>query len=394
MVISEMTGSRPAGPFSREEYLARLARIQTEMAVQQIDALVLTERANFEYVTGTGVAPLWSSFTRVLAVVVTLDGPPEVLVPGFIADEVVAVGAVIHGYPSLEQPPARELVELLRTRGLSDARIGIEQAAETRIGMPLIAVERLATELPAAEFVDGSAVMWAVRAVKTPAELERLRRACAANAVAFRTVFGVSREGQREDYVAGQIVIEALGSRIGAPGWTAAGWIAATSGPSSYHRFVGQPRPRTLEAGDMLWADLGMTVDGYWSDYCRAAVVGGPTVRQIDRQRRINEATANGVALARPGVAVADIARAVRKSLKELGLPAFGFGRLGHGIGLNSTEPPSVVDHDPTILTAGMVITVEPAAVYEDGLYCAEQVVVVGDSPEVISMSDVELSTI
>ena len=90
--------------------------------------------------------------------------------------------------------------------------------------------------------------------------------------------------------------------------------------------------------------------------------------------------------MARPGVAVADIARAVRQASARLGLNGLGFGRLGHGIGLTATEPPSVVEHDPTILEANMVITIEPAAVEDDGLYCDEQIIVVGAEPEILSV--------
>jgi Xaa-Pro aminopeptidase len=98
--------------------------------------------------------------------------------------------------------------------------------------------------------------------------------------------------------------------------------------------------------------------------------------------------------MARPGVATADIARAMRAALARLGMPSLGFGRLGHGIGLTATEPPSVVEHDPTTLEAGMVITCEPAAVEADGLYCTEQVIVVGDTPEVLSMFPTDLRSV
>jgi Xaa-Pro aminopeptidase len=54
-----------------------------------------------------------------------------------------------------------------------------------------------------------------------------------------------------------------------------------------------------------------------------------------------------------------------------------GYGRLGHGIGLSATEPPSVAEWDSTILMEGMVITIEPAVEDETGIYCAEQVVAV-----------------
>jgi Xaa-Pro aminopeptidase len=262
------------------------------------------------------------------------------------------------------------------------------------MGMPLAAVDALQDLMPAADFVDGSSAMWAVRSTKSTSEIARLRGACLANAAGFRAGFEAPALGMREDEIANRILVGALGSEVAETACVEVGWIAATSGPSGYDRFVAAPRPRRLESGDMLWADLGMTVDGYWSDYCRAAVIGGPTQRQSDRQARIGEATAAGVAMARPGVAVADIARAVRAAMSRLGLPELAFGRVGHGIGVNATEPPSIVEDDRTVLEAGMVITIEPAATLDDGLYCAEQVVVVGDTPEVISPSPVELSHI
>jgi Xaa-Pro aminopeptidase len=98
--------------------------------------------------------------------------------------------------------------------------------------------------------------------------------------------------------------------------------------------------------------------------------------------------------MARPGVATADNARAMRGAHHRRGLPSHGLGRLGHGIGLTATEPPSVVEHDRTVLEAGQVITCEPAAVLDDGLYCTEQIVVVGDTPEVLSTFPTDLAAI
>ena len=143
----------------------------------------------------------------------------------------------------------------------------------------------------------------------------------------------------------------------------------------------------------MLWADLGFTADGYWSDFCRAGIVGGPTPQQVTASAASPRRPPWASRWPVPGVATADIARAMRAALARLGLPSLGFGRLGHGIGLTATEPPSVVEHDPTILEAGMVITCEPAAVDDDGLYCTEQIIVVGDTPEVLSAYPTDLAT-
>jgi Xaa-Pro aminopeptidase len=146
----------------------------------------------------------------------------------------------------------------------------------------------------------------------------------------------------------------------------------------------------------MLWIDLGVRAAGYWSDTCRAGVVGGPSPRQQDLQRRIVHATAAGVAMIGPGVAVADIARAsfgLRDAIE--GAVPVPIGRAGHGIGLSITEYPHVAEYDHTVLEPGMVITVEPFVSDDAGMYCAEEVAVVTqDGHELLTNAPRELFAI
>ena len=381
-------------PFEAEEYLSRLERLQAGLAAAGIDGVLLTETANFEYVTGHVERVMWTSMTRILAVWVPAAGRPTLLVPTYVKDVAAEdTGWEVRDYDRIDRPPMDELVALIRDGG-GRRRIGLELAGESRLGMAATTLRALEDALGGTELVDGAAVLWDVRIRKSPAEIERLRRACAANTAGFASIFAGSLEGRLEDDVARDLERAAHAAGEGWGGWTQPGWVAMTSGTGHYHRFMGHPRPRRIERGDMVWADLGVTVDGYWSDYCRAAVVGGPTQQRRDRQARILEATAAGIELARPGRRASEVAGAVGDALVRLGLPNFGFGRVGHGIGLTATEPPSVARHDDTVLEAGMVITVEPASVEDDGIYCAEQIVVVGDPPEILSTAPTALSSV
>jgi Xaa-Pro aminopeptidase len=381
-------------PFSDEEYASRVVRIQAALQAADLDGILLTETANFEYVTGYVVRVMWASMTRILVAYVPASGDPILLLPRYVADVAAAdTGWEIRPYDRIDVPPLDELAAAVRDGG-GRRRVGVELSGESRLGMAVSTLRALEGALPGVELVDGAGVMWSVRIRKSPAEVERLRRACAANTAGFAAVYQGSLEGRIEADVAADIERAAHAAGTGWDGWTQPGWIVMTSGPGHYHRFLGHPRDRRIERGDMVWADLGMTVDGYWSDFCRAAVVGGPTRQQQDRQARILEATAAGIELARPGNRASDVANAVGEALARLGLPNFGFGRVGHGIGLTATEPPHVARHDDTVLEAGMVITVEPASVEEDGLYCAEQIVVVGEPPEVLSTAPGELASV
>jgi Xaa-Pro aminopeptidase len=271
--------------------------------------------------------------------------------------------------------------------------VGLEKSGETRLGMAvddLAELERLAPDM---RFVDGSPAIWQARLIKTADEIELMRLAARAAAQAFSAALRPSREGQTEAEVAADLAAGVASAKL-ERGTASVGWLAATSGAGHYGRFVSPPRDRRLSRGEMIWFDLGVVVDGYWSDYCRAGVVGGPSAQQLERHQRICDATSVGVSLARPGTRVSAIARALQGRLTELGLPSLEFGRMGHGLGLAATEPPSVAQWDNTLLVRNMVITIEPAAVLDDGLYCAEQVVRVDDLPEVLSQSPTALAAI
>ena len=381
----------------RTESARRVARLQAAMAADGLDALLLTEPANVRYVTGGYAADvLWSSPTRILAAVVPRDGEPVLLVPDFIAASAAAASgwARVETYSSLAEQPVGQLAGLLGQA----RRVGIESGGEGRIGMSLVTLDALrAAVASGTALVDGMAVLHRVRAIKSDWELERLRWACAASSAGFAAVFARPREGALAPDLAREIVAAGLAAGAAWEAATMPGWIGMTSGAGHYDRFVEAPRRRALKPGDLVWADVGFRVDGYWSDFCRAGVVGGPTQFQLDFQRRILAATAAGVAACVPGNTAADVARATGAELERQRLPGLGFGRVGHGIGLTATEPPSIALHDQTVLEAGMVVTVEPAAALDDGLYCAEQVVIVrprGEPPEVISLAPTGLATI
>ena len=172
-------------PFEAEEYASRLERIQAGLTNTGLDGVLLTETANFEYVTGHVERVMWSSMTRILAVWVPAAGRPMLLVPTYVRDVAAEdTGWDVRDYDRIDRPPIDELVGLIRDGG-GRRRIGLELAGESRLGMAATTLRALEAALPGIELVDGAAVLWDVRLRKSPAEIERLRRACAANTAAF-----------------------------------------------------------------------------------------------------------------------------------------------------------------------------------------------------------------
>ena len=144
-------------------------------------------------------------------------------------------------------------------------------------------------------------------------------------------------------------------------------WVAITSGPGNYDVVMGAGTDRILGGGDMVWMDSGCTVSGMWSDYGRAGVIGGPSPEQTEAQRLVREIVDEGVAMVRPGVRTSEIAKRLNDRVNNLPLPVTSYistiaGRVGHGIGLDLTEPPHLSEADPTVLQPGMVISIEPGS--------------------------------
>lgn len=368
------------------EHEHRLDSLRALLAEREMAAAVLSSEPNVVYFSGIRFDPLWSSATRALLAVVPVDAPLHLILPGFVADEAAEhwPDATVIPYdvpPDSPIPPLLDVLDRLRP-----GRVGFEIGAESRVGFTIGQWAEIESSL-SGRITDVQESAWALRTRKSQIEIESLRRAAHAAAAGFHHAYSAPLLGRAEQEIARSISEGAV-----AGGADRVGWVGMTSGRGSYERFVSAPRSRAVETGDMVWADVGVLSDGYWTDYCRAAVVGEVTSQRAELQAAVVAATQAGVDMVRPGNSVAEVARTIRERASEVGLPLIGYGRLGHGIGLSATEPPSVAEWDTTVLEEGMVVTIEPALVHETGLYCTEQVVAVGKlGPDLLSIAPTEL---
>jgi Xaa-Pro aminopeptidase len=114
----------------------------------------------------------------------------------------------------------------------------------------------------------------------------------------------------------------------------------------------------------------------------------------MDRMTALVEAS---LAAVRPGNRASDVARACSATLVDLGMPALtGKKRIGHGLGLNAGEPPSLSLADDTLLVPGMVVCIEPRFFLPTGekIHVEDVVVVSGSGYDYISRGATELHVI
>ncbi len=378
--------------FPNGEYEARVKKARELMAREGIDVLFLTGDRNYIYFTGhRHITPEgWAA--RPHYFILPLEGAPHIMVHTFVHGDASLTSWVenITIYASLLEAPIKDLANIIRSYKTQGRRIGVEIGQEQRIGMPVRDFLYLRDELKEFQFVDAAPILWEMRVIKSQLEIECIRNAMAITAKGYVEGFPLVKEGMTEREIA-----RLLGGKMieyGAEHF----WMMVVSGKENYPRISGKATDRRVKRGDMVWVDAGAMVNDYWADYSRAGVVGGPSGEQKKYQEIVNGVTDEGIAVIKPGLPGARIVDACEEGMRKRGLDiSFEAGRLGHGIGLLFVEPPSIAKWDPVILAENMVISVEPGLVREDGVYHAEEdVLVTKNGSEVLSRAPRELWTL
>jgi len=194
-----------------------------------------------------------------------------------------------------------------------------------------------------------------LRRIKTPKELESIRKAEAIGDAVFTEILTFIKPGMTELEVAAQI--EYL---LKVKGGTACSFpaIVASGINSSMPHAV--PSQKKLENGDFLTMDFGCVYEGYCSDMTRTIVIGKASDKQKEVYNTVLEAQMAALNFIKAGYKGKDVDKVARDIIYKAGYEGcFGHG-LGHSVGLNIHENPRLSTSEEDILLAGMTETVEP----------------------------------
>jgi Xaa-Pro aminopeptidase len=150
----------------------------------------------------------------------------------------------------------------------------------------------------------------------------------------------------------------------------------------------GVPSDARIERGNVLLIDFGCAVDGYRSDMTRTLFVGDVPDRVERAHDAVREAQAAAFDALRVGVNGQDVDAIARQVIADAGFEPYGHG-LGHGIGLETHEAPSLRQSRPYTLEAGMVFSVEPGIYLpgETGIRIEDIVVLEESGPRLLTNS-------
>lgn len=263
--------------------------------------------------------------------------------------------------PDLRVLDARSCAPALIAVAADDGvgRLGFESDHVTVDGHTRLAKVAAGTEdsAGAVELHPAPGLVQQLRQVKDEGEVAALRAACDAAdaALAELVAAGGIRPGRTEREVGADL--EAAMRRHGADGPSFETIVAA--GPNSaipHHR----PTDAVLKAGDLVKLDFGALVHGYHSDMTRTLVLGEPAGWQREIYELVATAQAVGCDALVAGAEVRAVDAAARDVIEAAGHgDAFGHG-LGHGVGLEIHEAPSLSATGHGALQVGMAVTVEP----------------------------------
>jgi Xaa-Pro dipeptidase len=355
-----------ARAFPREEFAGRRERLQERLAAEGIAALVLTSEDNVVYLTGFN-SPTWVNLARPRYCVVPAVGELVFIVP---STNVAAARRLtwIEDVRSWVSPaPADDGLSLVAdaVRGISDAgTVGLEIGPQSRIGIPVGDFLTLCEKLGPRRTVDGDAVLREVRKIKTGAEVACIRQAAEAASRAFLRL-PRALAASADEISAVRSLRELLLSEDMAD----VPYVVAESAYGGYPSLQMAPTRHELRKGTILGIDVGCRSNGYFSDFNRNFVFGTAPDIALRADEALRRALDASIAAAVVGATAGDVWRVMAASLDQsiAGLPArrAASGRMGHGIGLRLTEPPSIHPDDRTSLVPGMVLAIEPSVVYE-----------------------------
>ncbi len=319
-----------------------LDRVRAWMRNEGAGAAFLTNPVSIAYLTGFATNP----HERLMALVLR-DDRAVLVVPGLEEEGAAAVarGASVRAWRDGEDPWAAVAGALAG----SDGRLAVEKAH-----LSLARWERLREVARGADPVDAGVELGRLRVRKTPDEIASLQYAAlVTDQVTERALAGL-RGGQTELEVAA-----AIDREIAAAGAQPSFATIVQSGPNSAQPHLG-PGDRRLRPGDLVLLDFGAAWDGYRADTTRMAVVGEPDARQVDAHELVLTAHDAAVAAIQPGVTAGEVDEAARSVIRAGGLADRFIHRVGHGLGLEAHEAPSLDPGGDTVLEEGMVVTIEP----------------------------------
>jgi Xaa-Pro dipeptidase len=368
---------------TEQTHSTRLQALQGLQVANAVVCVALMPGANLRYFTGL---PTHLS-ERPTVAWVPVEGPLAILLPELEAPAARAhlpQDARLFTYRD-EDGHEHVFHQIAEELALAGKAIGVEY-----LGMRLLEMRRIEHAAPGCQLLATEPWLPPLRMKKDETEIQCMRRAIEIAEQAMQRLLreGAIRSGRTELEVAADLRVAML--REG--GQEEAFSPIVVAGPNSASPHAG-PSERPLANGDLVTIDWGTSYQGYRSDITRTFVLGTPTDEVAKVYDAVLAANRVGRLAVRPGTPAQEVDRAARRAIALAGYGEYFIHRTGHGLGLETHEPPYIVEGNLELLEPGMTFTVEPG-IYVPGLggvRIEDDVIVTEDGSDTLTMLSREL---
>ncbi len=359
----------------KHDHEARIAELQRRIAIEGLDALLVSTQDSIYYLTGASYIPL----ERPFFIIVRPQGRPDLVVPRLEYEHMRKVESFGEIRFYFEYPAVAgenwddKLNQLLGTNVV----LGIE-AAFSVAKAELLKVGKLVT----------TSVIDEMRLIKTPDEIQAIRLASRWTDEGMRQVHRGLYEGQ-------PVLETNMPARKLQTGVIAAGEFDYLT---CSFLTVGWPAPKSAQPHSVpdLHTKMGKgpivlmsfnRVNGYAAECERTVFLGDPTAEERKLFGHMMRAREIAYSMVKPGVSGHDIDAATQEYFASVGCGDKIIHRTGHGIGLGNHERPWISAGSGDVLRENMVISVEPAIYFPEigGFRHSDTVLVTARGYEVIT---------
>ena len=194
-----------------------------------------------------------------------------------------------------------------------------------------------------------------LRKTKDPQEIHLIKEACKIANIGIQTAAETIHPGVKEMQVAAEVE---YAMRKAGSDETAFKTIIASGFCCAYPH--GTFQNRTIEEGDFVVVDLGATYKFYCSDITRTFAVGKPTNKQRRIYQAVQLAHQKAFETIKPDISASEVDLAARRVIEDAGFGESFVHNLGHGVGLEVHEDPTLSLDSKDVLKEGNVVTIEP----------------------------------
>jgi ectoine hydrolase len=373
--------------FDRMEYAQRIAKTRAAMAARGVDLLIVTDPSNMAWLTGYDG---WSFYVH-QCVLLPMEGEPIWYGRGMDANGAKRTVFMTHdhivGYPdhyvqSTERHPMEYLSRIVDERGWGGLRLGVEM---DNYYFTAACYATLTRHLPNARFVDATSLVNWQRAVKSPREIEFIRRAARIVEAMHARILELVEPGMPKNQVVAEIYRTGMRGVEGHGGdYPAIVPMLPSGAEASAPHLTWDDRPFRKDQGTFF--ELAGCYRRYHCPLSRTVYLGKPPQMFRDTEGAVVEGIAAALEAARPGATCEDVEAAWRRTIARYGLGKES--RVGYSIGLS--YPPdwgertmSLRPGDQTVLQEGMCFHLIPAIWQEDwGLEISESFLVTAQGAE------------